>query len=366
MLEDYPEAKKWFKNVEQNHNGAKFFKYHDYNFGKFWNHFTFNEIMTMATIDEYAAYTILQENYAEFRTFCNLAWNYDVLDLSLARVQTLEGFKFICKMFPKPKEIILPEDIFPGILHHLSRFTNISFHLSKKSLFKKAFHPYRVNTLKIFGPIINGDSVVAPIFDTFRNIDRVEIHKANFSANIFERFFYKSPKSLIIRDMDIDWFDELQMAANILKLKQLEELTIEYSGHCNNTQETIEFILRRIHYLKNLKVFKINLELTEENIKCLKSIKNIDIKVYTFLGPNEPDLYEAYEIFKNTKIEIIDIRPEIEPDEYEYPMTPDRVFESEEDWPMDEYFYQGFELREIIGQRQDEFRLEFEWNEHVD
>lgn len=366
LLESYPETRRWFKNIQKNHNGAKFFKYHDTNFKTFWNHFTFNEIMAMATIDEYAAYTILQENYAGFRTFCELAWDCSILDLKTADIRTAEEFEFIYKMFPKSKAIILPEDIFPDILHHLSQFTDISVHLSKDSIIKHAYHPYKVNTLRIFGPFSGGDTVIAPIFDTFTDFDRVEIHRANFTANIFEQFFCRSPKCLVISDMDIDWCDEIKMARNILKLKKLEELTIEYSeSRNNNTQETIEFLLQRIHLLNNLKILRINLELTQQNIIRLKKIRNIDVKVYTFLGHREPSLLEAYDIFKGTKIEIIDVSPEIEPDIYGYTLTPGRMAEQEEQWEMERFLNEDLGHGQILQEDEpEEFHLEFQWNEH--
>lgn len=99
--------------------------------------------------DDYLMSNILSTCRNDVEQLCEKSISYTSFSYFSLKMQTnkQKEFEFICKMFPKPKAIVILDYIFPTILQNLSRITNITFYLSNESaLFKTAYHPQRINT----------------------------------------------------------------------------------------------------------------------------------------------------------------------------------------------------------------------------
>lgn len=256
--------------------------------GVFWPLLDLMQVITLARLFKSAAYLAYENNYADFRTFCDKIWYTKILDFKMLGEITTEQFKDIQKMFLGGDQIFPPKMPY-DILPYIKPSGQLIFHVGAYDTFiRPNFRTYNVKSIKILE--IGGISFISnPFFDiisTFPHIKKLYVKNALFTKDKISVMNSLSEiTELTIVESNIAGDCDKFFANVLLRFKKLTRLEIR-TDYRNNFAPVIRKLLNNIRLLNRLEFLTIPMCLTKLNLKklnklkALKHLKEINIHEY--------------------------------------------------------------------------------------
>lgn len=186
--EEIPEIEKWFSprltkgEIELNN----FFGEH---VPTFWKNLTLFDVIGIARSSKLAAYTAYNQNYSNFKDFCDDLWKNKKMDYRKYNKVTIDHFRTIQRMF-NVNTVIFPGYMLRNILGHI--------HNGKHFIFHTCGTQYDgLPMLRPSRPSINGANVTIngnhnylmtdptiKILYTFSRVNKLELNSIHFSNEI--------------------------------------------------------------------------------------------------------------------------------------------------------------------------------------
>lgn len=290
---------KWYRFRKSDKELDKFFEHHT---PDFWRNLTLIDVIGIALKSERAAETAYDENYADFRAFCNYTWETKILDFRRFRNLQLEQFKLLQHTF-EANTVIFTGNLPRNFLKNIFKGHNFIFYTSKKQydglpLLRPDYRSYKTVNLTINGTYnIKLTDPTNEILLTFQDIDKLVFNTTCFTIDkigiLHSNRFYK----LYMDNCTIDGPYSKNLARCIVQRGIfLSEIAIRFNEKNSPMNYVIQYILEHIKEM-DIKKLKITMRKTETSLKILENLKQSNTKsqlsLTIYINRSEPPPFEG-------------------------------------------------------------------------